>query len=255
MAEEIISTLITGASSGIGQATAIHLSRERTLILHGRDARRLEQTRCLCSSPERHIIWQADLNCIASLAGSLTSLMSQSGLLVNSFVHCAGLAVVLPMRSTDYRVALETMTVNFLSAVEIVNVLLKKKVNRRDLTGIVFVSSIFSRSGARGHAAYCASKSALDGLMRALAVELAPTVRVNSVLPGAVRTPLSEGAFSNPAIAKGMEEDYPLGLGTPGDIADLIGFLLSDGARWITGQEIAVDGGRTINMSHRREEA
>lgn len=248
----LVSTLITGASSGIGRETAIRLSAERSLILHGRSPERLEETRQLCSNPERHLKWICDLRCAGSVGTSLAELLSASDRFVNSFVHCAGVAVVLPMRSTDHIVMQETMSVNFLAAAEIVNILLRKKMNGRNLTGIVFVSSIWSRFGARGHSAYCASKSALDGLMRALAVELAPAVRVNSVLPGSVRTPLSEQAFLDPVIAKGMSEDYPLGIGAPGDIASAIGFLLSDQARWITGQEIVVDGGRTTNMSHRR---
>ena len=87
--------------------------------------------------------------------------------------------------------------------------------------------------------------------MRALAVELAPAVRVNSILPGAIDTPLAAAAFSDAEIMEKFQRDYPLGVGQPSDIAEAIRFLLSQEARWWTGQEIVVDGGRTVNLSQK----
>ena len=193
-------TLITGASSGIGRAIAVRLSAERALVLHGRNQERLAETRLLCAAPDRHILWPLDLNETASITGSLTSLLAER--YVEAFIHCAGAVTVLPMRSTDHQTAQALMNVNFFSALEIVNLLLKKKINQHQLTNIVFISSIFSRFGARGHAAYCASKAALDGLMRALAVELAPAIRVNSILPGALKTSMSAAGFADPEIVE-----------------------------------------------------
>jgi NAD(P)-dependent dehydrogenase (short-subunit alcohol dehydrogenase family) len=117
------------------------------------------------------------------------------------------------------------------------------------LRNIVFVSSTASKFGAKGFSLYCASKGALDSLMRALAVELAPGIRVNSVLPGGVRTEMTESMFNDPQLADRLSVNYPLGLGQPSDIALAIEFLLSDKARWITGQQLVVDGGRTVNIT------
>jgi NAD(P)-dependent dehydrogenase (short-subunit alcohol dehydrogenase family) len=103
--------------------------------------------------------------------------------------------------------------------------------------------------GVRGHSLYCASKAALDGLMRALAVELAPETRVNSILPGALDTSMSASALSDPQVAASLKANYPLGIGKPEDIANAVQFLMSDEARWLTGQEIVIDGGRTVNFS------
>jgi NAD(P)-dependent dehydrogenase (short-subunit alcohol dehydrogenase family) len=242
-------TLITGASSGLGRASALRLSCERTLILHGRNLDRLEETRLQCHNPERHILWPFDLKNIGNLSDSLAHVLEESSLSVEAFVHCAGMVTVLPARSIDHRIAHEIMTVNFLSAVEIINTLLKKKLNQGGLSNIVFISSIWARFGARGHSAYCASKSALDGFMRALAVELAPATRVNSILPGAIQTSMAEGGFADPAIVERLRQDYPLGTGRPDDVASAVEFVLSSGARWLTGQEIVLDGGRTINAS------
>lgn len=242
-------TLITGASSGIGRAVAVRLSDARGLILHGRDEKRLDETRRMCEGPERHIAWKMDFNSVDQVAGSLSSLLEDQDRAVESFVHCAGSTTVLPARRVDHRVAQASLNVNYLSAVEIINVLLKKKINDHSLANIVFISSIWSRFGARAHSAYCASKGALDGLMRALAVELAPGIRVNSILPGAIQTSMAAEAFADPAIVEQLSRDYPMGLGEPADIADAVEFLLSSRARWLTGQEIVIDGGRTVNMS------
>ena len=248
--EPVLCTLVTGASSGIGRSAAIRLSAQRNLILHGRDQQRLEETRALCQDSGKHAIWPCDLKFPGQLADSFTPLLAGQGRAVESFVHCAGMVTVLPARSVDYAAAQETMNVNYFSAVEIIRLLLSKKVNGpRRLGNIVFISSIWSRFGARGHSAYCASKAALDGLMRALAVELAPAIRVNSILPGAIQTSMAVEGFADPEIVARLQEDYPMGLGATGDIADAIDFILSPKARWLTGQQIVIDGGRTVNMS------
>lgn len=96
---------------------------------------------------------------------------------------------------------------------------------------------------------YGSSKAALDGLMRGLAVELAPKVRVNSVLPGAILTDMTADILNDEAVVRRMEGAYPLGLGNAEDISNTVKFLLSDDARWITGQQFYVDGGRTVNIT------
>ncbi len=102
--------------------------------------------------------------------------------------------------------------------------LVKKKINDKQLRGIVFVSSTASRFGARGFNIYCASKGALDAFMRALAVELAPDVRVNSVLPGAVRTAMTDAMLNDPELVERMRADYPLGMGAVTDVVSAILF-------------------------------
>lgn len=247
--ERSICTLVTGSSSGIGRDTSVRLSASHNLILHGRDAIRLEETRRLCANPERHVIWNLEFREADRIEDSLLKLLEINNLAVNNFVHCAGMLKVLPLRSIERASAREIMDVNFTSAVEIVRLLIRKKINEKHLRNIVFVSSTASRFGARGFNMYCASKGALDAFMRALAVELAPGVRVNSVLPGAVRTAMSEDMFNDPETHGRLHSGYPLGVGEPDDIASAIEFLLSDSSRWITGHQLVVDGGRTVNIT------
>lgn len=242
-------TLVTGASSGIGREIAICLSASRRLVLHGRDNKRLAETRCLCAQPDQHVMWSMELRELDNIQDSLMRVLESFALGIESAVYCAGMLRVLPIRSIEPRLAREMMEVNFLAAVEIVRVLIRKQVNERHLRNIVFVSSTASQYGARGFSLYCASKGAVDAFMRATAVELAPYVRVNSVLPGAVRTPMSQDLLSNPETLARFEAEYPLGLGRPSDIASAVEFLLSAKARWITGQQLVVDGGRTVNIS------
>lgn len=241
-------TLVTGASSGIGKAIAVHLSKERKIILGGRNLARLEETRQECVEPTKHIIWPYDLKYVDNLAESLKNILEENQGGIIDFVHCAGMVTVLPMRTLSHKYFQEIMAVNFFSAAEIITVLLKKKINKHMLRSIIFISSIWSKFGAKGHSAYCASKGALDALMKALSLELAPEVRVNSILPGAIKTNMAKG-LNDLQICNNLERDYPLGIGSVDDIAHMVEFLLSDKAKWITGQQIIIDGGRTVNMS------
>ena len=147
---------------------------------------------------------------------------------------------------TDIR---DTFGTNVFAPFILVQALASRRVNGDSLKSVVFISSNISNRGSKAFAAYGASKSGLDGLMRGLAVELAPNVRVNSVLPGAVRTRMTEGIFANAEVVERMKGQYPLGLGNPSNIADAAAFLLSEKASWITGQQLTVDGGATIDIT------
>jgi len=235
----------------MGRTICERLARSRRLILHGRDAQRLETTIAACDRPESHLRWSCDFRQPAGVAPSVAKLLSEQKVSVESVVHCAGVVHVLPARTAGLDAVLESLNVNYVAAQQIVATLLQKRVNPGKLRNVVVISSIWSQFGARGHSLYCASKAALDGMVRALAVELAPDVRVNAVLPGAVPTAMSAPAFADPAIAESLKQEYPLGIGQTGDIAAAVEFLLSDDARWVTGQSFVVDGGRTINLSHK----
>ncbi len=242
-------TLITGASSGIGREIARHLSKRQKLILNGRDERRLEETRSSCVSPEEHLIWRMELDKTDRIFASLAEFLQTRSAFVDYYVHCAGMMKILPIRTIDLAHVYDVLNVNFVSAFALVNTLVKKKVNSQQLKAVVFVSSIASRFGAKGFSVYSASKGALDSFMKSMAMELAPAVRVNSVLSGGIKTEMTETIFANPDMEQKFREDYPLGLGRPADIANAVEFLLSEEARWITGQEMIVDGGRTVNIT------
>ncbi|WP_088187753.1 SDR family oxidoreductase [Desulfosporosinus sp. FKA] len=240
-------TLVTGASSGIGRGIAQILSQNHNLILHGRNIEELERTKLNCSNSDNHLIWAYDLSDINHIEADLSTFLVQHTGHVNNFVHSAGVVHVMPSRLVSLQAAQTMMNINFFSAFELTKVLTKKKYNNGQLKNIIFVSSIYSKYGAKGQSIYCASKGALDSFMKSLAVELAPYVRVNSILPGAIKTGMSEKTFQNKDYINRLQEEYLLGFGDVTDIGNAVEFLLSDNARWVTGQQMIVDGGRTAH--------
>ena len=193
--------LITGASSGLGREMARRFSANHRLILCGRDEERLQRTRANCHSPEEQLIWRHDLMDVESIAGQLADFLAAHDVRVGGLIHSAAQLNVLPLRSLPPGIVLGTFRTNVLSVMELVRTLTKKRVNERRLCTVVFVSSIASQFGAKGFSAYSASKGALDALMKSLAVELAPGVRVNSVLPGACPTACQQLAADSPLLA------------------------------------------------------
>jgi NAD(P)-dependent dehydrogenase (short-subunit alcohol dehydrogenase family) len=238
-------TLITGASSGIGAAIAKRLGSERTLILAGRDAAKVREATGL-GDDGRHLVWPYDLRDVEGIVPSLGALLEEKQATVDCFVHSAGVVKVLPARLNEPAVVQDVMNVNVLSSIQILSTLLRKH-NRGVLKNVLFISSTYSIRGVKGQAVYSASKGALDAMMQSLAVELAPAVRVNSVLPGGVRTPMSEKAFTDEKHLATMKEEYLLRLGEVDDIVNVVEFMLSDRSGWITGQKIVVDGGQTAH--------
>lgn len=241
--------LITGASSGIGREMAVRFSAVYRVILNGRDAMRLEETRQLCMNPADQLIWQYDLARVEELENSFAIFMAKNQIRVNYFVHCAGFMKTYPLKMVTAMLFQETFNVNVISGALLVKSLMNRKLNDTALRSVVLVSSNISNFGAKAFSVYGASKGAVDSLMRSLAVELAPRIRVNSVLPGGVRTGMTEHMYQDQELIDRMAESYPLGLGDTGDIYEAVNFLLSDKAKWVTGQQFTVDGGRTVNIT------
>ena len=237
--------LITGASSGIGREIAITLSSENRLILCGRNQERLQKTKNLCAQSEQHLIWSYDLADTFRLGGALKEFLREKDVFVSSFVHSAGMSPISPLRMLTTMQMHEIMDVNFFSAAEILKVLSSKNVNKKSLQSVVFISSIASQFGTKGQSVYAASKAAMDAFMRSMAVEMAPRIRINSVLPGGIKTAMSEFLLQNTVDPTALDKDYLLGAGKTQDIASMVEFLLFDKARWITGQSFIVDGGKT----------
>ncbi len=241
--------LITGATSGIGKKIAVKLSNDYNVVLHGRNLEKLNEVESLCAKKNSTLTWLCNLEEIEEVEDSLKLFLLNNSIEVIKFVHCAGIMKMAPLKMSNLNVLKSTFNVNVFAASLISTILINKKLNNSSLNCAIFISSNISNYGAKAMGAYGASKSALDGLMRSLAVELAPKVRVNSVLPGAVETEMTKDILGNEELKQRMLSVYPLGIGSTNDIFQAVSFLLSENARWITGQQITVDGGRTINIS------
>ena len=221
--------LVTGSSGGIGKEIAINLSQNNNIILHGRDSEKLEQVKGLCSENTLQLIWEYDLNIISEIENSLADFIGINNIKIIKFVHCAGFMKLAPLKVTSFEILYRTFNINCISATLICKTLNNKKANNSRLENVVFISSNISNFGAK---ALCA-----------------PKTRVNSILPGAILTEMTEQIFSNDEVKSRMDREYPLGLGNVNDIFNMVDFLLSDQSRWVTGQQFIVDGGRTINIT------
>ena len=241
--------LVTGSSSGIGPCIAKSLSKNYNVIVHGRDLEKINNVINGCENSNQQHAFIADLQKYEDLELVLSEFIIEKNIEITGFVHCAGFMNMLPAKMTSASVIQKTFSTNLFSAAIIVKVLLQGKVNAGSLKHVIFISSNISNFGAKAFSLYSASKAGIDGLMRSLAIELAPRVRVNSVLPGAIHTPMTKAIFQDVEKAKSMLSNYPLGEGFPLDISNMVEFLLSEKSKWITGQQFTVDGGRTIDIS------
>lgn len=249
MNEQNTYTLVTGASSGIGKQIAIALSKTDNVILGGRNEEKLEETKSLCSGSNSVLIWNCDVSDIDSVEDNIKSFICEKQIFISKFVHSAGVAGMRPLRSLDGDFLRKVFNVNVFSFIIIMKVLSSRRANGARIRSAVMISSNIAEMGAKAFISYGGSKAAANGVVRSMALELAPSIRVNSVSPGAIQTNMTNNMGIEDSVVERMKESYPLGWGKATDIANVVKFLLSDEASWITGQNIIVDGGRTINLN------
>lgn len=237
-------TLITGASSGMGEATAKLLAEDRNLILNGRNDERLAKVADECRAKGAVVIqFPFDLENASEVGKELALLLKANDVAVEAFLHFAGMTEVLPIARSKYSVALKVMNVNYFSAAEIISALMKKKNNAENLRNIVLVSSIADRGGKKYQPHYCASKGAITSLAMNLAVELAPKVRINVISPGSFPTRITQTVFAEDNETGAWAPPTLLPPGDVLEVAKVARFLLSEDAAYLTGQYLTIDGG------------
>ena len=235
--------LLTGASSGIGRTTAIECSKlGAKVVITGRIIERLQETYSQLEG-EGHSQYLAEL----TSQEDLENLVKQVPTL-NGVVLCAGSGVIKPFKYSTREQFDKVFNINFFSQVELLRLLVKKKLLAKP-SSVVFVSSVGGvYSFDPGNGVYGASKAALSSTMKFCALELAPKkIRVNSVNPGMVHTKLiNPNTITEEQFFSDME-NYPLGrYGETSDVAYGIVYLLSDASSWVTGHSLVIDGGLTI---------
>jgi NAD(P)-dependent dehydrogenase (short-subunit alcohol dehydrogenase family) len=240
---------VSGASSGLGRAVAVELARHGArVVLSGRDAARLAETAQLLEGAE-HRILSLDLAKLDVIAPAIQRLRQDTGPLYG-LCHAAGTVQTRPLHASTADVVQEQLQVNLLAGVELARALCRRDVMTEEGGSLLFVSSAYGHVGVAGQIAYCTGKGALYSAARAMAVELARRrIRVNTLSPGLVMTQMTEQALGllTPDQVQRIKESHPLGAGAPEDVARAAVFLLAPASRWITGTDLAVDGGFTAH--------
>lgn len=231
--------LITGASGGIGRALAQQLHAEGLAVAAvGRDANRLADV-------DAAVRIAADTTTPEGAAEAIAQCRQALGAAPTLLAHCVGSTLLAPLHRTSLDAYREVMRVNLDSAVFMLQAWLA------GLEGgpgaAVFASSVVARIGVANHEAIAAAKGGVEALVRgAAATYAAQGLRINAVAPGLTDTPMTAGMLRVPAMREGAARQYPLGgVQTADQVAEVMAWLLGDGAARLTGQVIAVDGGFT----------
>lgn len=222
--------LIVGASSGIGHALAQQLQEQgATLFTAGRTQPEGVQS--------THMTWDVTQNSAVDAFNQLPDTL-------HGLVYCPGTINLKPFQRLtldDYRRDFDINVIGAISAIHASYAALKKSKS----ASIVLFSTVAAKLGMGMHSSVSVAKSAVEGLAKSLATELAPfNVRVNAIAPSLTDTPLAEFLLGDDTKREAANKRHPLNrYGSPQDIASMAAYLLADQASWITGQIIGVDGG------------
>ena len=242
--------LVTGASSGIGRATALALAEAGAIVLaSGTNTEKLAETLGLLQKTSldkdvQHQIVPFDLANVDAIADWVKALKAEHGDLAG-LAHCAGVQVTKTIRQFDVEFFDQIMQQNLASAFALCKGFRHKR-DRKIPASIVYVSSVGAFIGQPANTVYGASKAGLISASKGLAMELIrENIRVNCVAPALVNTAMAQHTEANMTQAQfaNILANHPMGIGEPEDVAHAIRFLLSSDAKWINGVCLPVDGG------------
>jgi NAD(P)-dependent dehydrogenase (short-subunit alcohol dehydrogenase family) len=241
--------IITGGSSGLGLATAQLLHYQgNTVIITGRDVEKLKIAVDLIG--ENCEYFALDMNNEQQIAPFVSTIIEKYGT-IDALVNNAGINAKKPFLEVSNQEFEDIIKVNTTSVFTLTREVVRFMEQQENRGTIVNISSMAAQYGIPYVIAYTASKTAIEGMTRALAVELGPKgIRVNAVAPGFIKTPMSAKALdSDPDRKEKVLSRTPMGiLGEPIDIANAISFLISDAAKFINGVILKVDGGNSIGF-------
>ena len=240
--------LVTGASSGIGRQCAIDCSKMGAkTVLWARNEERLNETLSLLEG-KGHLLVTQDLTDFEVLPQLVKDIVSKVGTL-DGALHCAGISNTEPLKLVNIERLEEFFRANVFSAIELTREICKLKNINKEGASIVFFSSIMGVVGESCKSSYSLTKGALISGMRSLAVEYAKKkIRFNCVSPGVIETQINANQpyMKEPELRAQFEAKHLLGIGQCTDISNACIYLLSDASRWVTGQNLIVDGGYTV---------
>lgn len=243
--------IVTGSSQGIGQAIAVRLARDGINVAidyHTHDEGANETLRQVEAAGAKGVVIKADLSVVAEINNLVDQTVKTLGP-VDMLVNNAGIEKRKDFWEVSESEYDAVMNVNlkgvFFATQQVVRHLQSENRGGK----IINISSVHEELPFPHFASYCMSKGGLKMMTRDLAIELAPFgITINSVAPGAIETPINKTLLNDPPKLKALLENIPLKrLGQPNDVADIVAFLASDKASYITGTTIFVDGGLLWN--------
>ncbi len=241
--------IVTGGGSGIGLAIAGKLVQQQIhTIIVGRDEQKLAAAKAqlgdLCSTRSCDL---SQFSAIPNLVAEIVAAYGRIDILVNN----AGINLKKEFTEVSDEDFEKIIRTNLTAVFSLSREVVKQMLNNPNGGAIVNISSMASQYGLPKVIAYTASKSAIEGMTRAMATELSPQgIRVNCVAPGFIATDMSAKALNNDPERKAkVMGRTPMGvLGQPADVGDAVAFLASDAAQYITGVVLPVDGGNSIGF-------
>ena len=238
--------LLTGATSGIGLETLKQLIDSKNKVFAvARDFSKISDL--LALHPGSIIPVAFDFK----QTDNIEKIFNKINLIddkLDALIHCAGIEETIPLTVYSPSKIKNIFEINVFAGIELLRNFSKKKYSN-DGASVVFVSSVMGVLGQPGKIGYCSTKAAILGMVKASALELSKRkIRVNAVLPGVVKTPMTQKLFSqiSPSNIEDIIAMHPLGIGEVSDVVPTIEFLISSNSRWITGQNFIIDGGYSI---------
>ena len=211
------------------------------VVLLGRDEQRLAETKDNLSG-EGHVSISLELREFEKYADAFKQI-KETGKKLDGFVHCAGIAKVIPLKVVSANVIQDIFAVNYVSFMELMKHFAKK--TNSDGGSVVCLSAINAHYPQKCMSVYAATKGALEMAVSSLAVELfEKKIRVNAVVPGPIATPMAASFSEVSGEESNIVGQQLMALGEPADIANMTAYLLSDASKFITGRKFYVDGGR-----------
>ena len=219
--------LLIGGSTGIGYELSQKLKKDNNLFISTRDQGKFNdpniKTHELDLDKEFETDWLPDH--------------------LDGFVYLPGTINLRPFKGLKPSVFLDDFNINVMGCVKILQKVLPK-IQVAENPSIVMFSTVAVKIGMPFHSSVSSSKGAIEGLTRSLAAEFAPKIRVNSIAPSILDTPLSEKFLNSETRLENSRNRHPLKeIGSPKDISEIVKFLLEDNSKWMTGQIIPFDGG------------